>query len=79
MLNMTIRDVTRGPAIAQQADLYPYLAELLEDAPEIVLDYLVEDLAEYDRAGVPSISMLRLLERARCLADVDRIETKFAA
>jgi hypothetical protein len=69
----------RRPAKTQGPDLYPYLAELLADAPQVVLDYLAEDLAEYERAGFASKTMLRLLERARCLADADRIEMKFAA
>lgn len=79
MLTTMNMDVTNPAAIAQDPDLYPYLAELLEDAPQVVLDYLAEDLVEYERAGFASTTMLRLLERARCLADVDRIEMKFAA
>lgn len=79
MLDIITMDVTGRNAIAYDPDLYPYLEELLEDAPQVVIDYLAEDLAEYDRAGVASTSILRLIERARCLADVDRIEMKFAA
>jgi hypothetical protein len=52
---------------------------LLEDASRVVLDYLAEDLSEYERSGFASRTMVRLLERARCLADADRIATKFAA
>jgi hypothetical protein len=79
MLKTMNTDVTRHPAIAQGSDLYPYLAELLEDAPQVLLDYLVEDLAEYERAGTASATIMRLLKRARCLADADRIEMRFAA
>lgn len=62
-----------------EQDLYPYLAELLEDAAQVVLDFLTEDLLRYEQTGYASITMSRLLARARCLADVDRIERKFAA
>jgi hypothetical protein len=79
MLDVVNISEVRRPANAPELDLYPYLAELLGDAPQVVLDYLAEDLAEYERAGFASKTMLRLLERARCLADADRIEMKFAA
>ena len=64
---------------ASHIDLYPYLAELLADASQVVLDYLSEDLAEYERTGYASATIGRLLERARCLADSDRIARNFAA
>lgn len=70
---------SRRPAKAQGSDFFPYFAELLADAPQVVLDYLAEDLAEYERSGFASKTMVRLLERARCLADADRIEMNFAA
>jgi hypothetical protein len=62
-----------------EQDLYPYLTELLEDAPQVVLDYLTEDLGRYERTGYASATISRLLGRARCLAEADRIERKFAA
>lgn len=65
------------PGIEQ--DLYPYLAELLEDAPQVMLDFLSEDLLRYELTGHASTTISRLLARARCLADVDRIERKYAA
>ena len=78
MLDLTAIGETRRPACAGEIDLYPHLAELLEDAPQVLLDFLVEDLAEYEQTGVPSATIVRLLERARCLADVDRITARFA-
>jgi hypothetical protein len=79
MLELLNRCDARRSGVAQDPDLYPYLAELLEDASRVVLDYLAEDLSEYERSGFASRTMVRLLERARCLADADRIATKFAA
>ena len=74
-------DYLQGAAIngAPHIDLYPYLAELLADASQVMLDYLSEDLAEYERSGYASATIVRLLERARCLADSDRIARDFAA
>ena len=71
----------RGLAAEQgiEQDLFPYLAELLEDAPQIMLDFLTEDLGVYERTGHASLTISRLLGRARCLAEADRIEEKFAA
>jgi hypothetical protein len=60
-------------------DLYPYLAELLENTPQITLDFLTEDLRTYEETGYASATISRLLARARCLAEADRIESKFAA
>jgi hypothetical protein len=60
-------------------DLYPYIAELLEDAPQVMLDFLTEDLGRYERTGHASMTISRLLVRARCLAEADRIAMKFAA
>jgi hypothetical protein len=60
-------------------DLYPYLAELLKDAPQVTLDFLTEDLGRYERTGHASTTISRLLDRARCLAEADRIEMRFAA
>ena len=62
-----------------ELDLYPYLAELLEDVPQFMLDFLTEDLARYEQTGQASVTIARLLGRARCLAEADRIERKFAA
>lgn len=79
MLDLTdIHDASR-PVSAEHIDLYPYLAELLEDAPAVMLDYITEDLVEFEHHGTASHTIVRLLERARCLADVDRITAKFAA
>lgn len=64
---------------SDEQDLFPYLAELLADAPQITLDFLTEDLGRYEQTGIASITISRLLGRARCLADADRIERKFAA
>jgi hypothetical protein len=70
-----------GPAADEgiDQDLSPYIAELLEGAPQVTLDYLTEDLGRYERTGRPSLTISRLLTRARCLAEADRIERKFAA
>jgi hypothetical protein len=62
-----------------EQDLYPYLAELLTDAPQVMLDFLTEDLGRYERTGQASTTISRLLDRARCLAEADRIEMRFAA
>lgn len=64
---------------AIEQDLYPYLAELLEDAPQATLDFLTEDLGRYEQTGYASATISRLLSRARCIAEADRIERKFAA
>jgi hypothetical protein len=71
-----------GGLLADQGnelDLYPYLAELLEDVPQVTLDFLTEDLGRYEQTGHASATISRLLGRARCLAEADRIERKFAA
>jgi len=62
-----------------EQDLYTYLAELLEDAPQVTLDFLTEDLARFERTGYASTTISRLLGRARCIAEADRIVRKFAA
>ncbi len=62
-----------------EQDLYPYLAELLEDAPQVMLDFLTEDLGRYEQTGYASKTISRLLDRARCLAEADRIALRFAA
>jgi hypothetical protein len=64
---------------ADEQDLFPYLAELLKDAPQFTLDFLTEDLGRYEQTGYASTTISRLLGRARCLAEADRIERKFAA
>jgi hypothetical protein len=76
-----VMDVQLGLQAEQgsEQDLYPYLAELLEDAPQVMLDFLTEDLLRYEQTGHASVTISRLLARARCLADVDRIERTFAA
>ena len=68
-----------GPVEILSDDLYPYFAELLEDAPQIVLDYVAEDLDVYERTGRASATIERMLRRARCLAESDRIAMKYAA
>lgn len=60
-------------------DLFPWLAELLEDAPQVMLDFLTEDLRRYEQTGYASATISRLLQRALCLAEADRLERKFAA
>jgi hypothetical protein len=82
--DVTMFDVIEEPRRVQadpgnELDLYPYLAELLEDAPQVTLDFLTEDLRNYERTGFASATISRLLGRARCLAEADRIERKFAA
>lgn len=74
-------DAYRGLPADQgsELDLYPYLAELLEDVPQVMLDFLTEDLGRYEQTGQASATISRLLGRARCLAEADRIERKFAA
>jgi hypothetical protein len=74
-------DACRGLRADQgiELDLYPYLAELLEDVPQVMLDFLTEDLGRYEQTGQASVTIARLLARARCLAEADRIEQKFAA
>jgi len=64
---------------ANEQDLFPYLAELLEDASQVTLDFLTEDLGRYEQTGYASTTISRLLSRARCLAEADRIAMKFAA
>lgn len=78
-VSQTTLDRIPAPANGLSADLYPYFAELLEDAPQIVLDYVAEDLDEYERTGRASATIERMLQRARCLADSDRIAMKYAA
>jgi hypothetical protein len=63
----------------KERDLYAYLTELLEDAPQVMLDYLTEDLGRYEQTGHASRTISRLLDRARCLAEADRISLRFAA
>jgi hypothetical protein len=64
---------------ADEQNLFPYIAELLADAPQIMLDFLTEDLGRYEETGYASTTISRLLGRARCLAEADRIESRFAA
>ncbi len=79
MLDMTDMGDARCAGGADTRDLDPYIAELLSDAPQVMLDYLSEDLGDYERTGHASAIIQRFLDRARCLADADRIAMKFAA
>lgn len=79
MLDMTDICDARLAGGTETADLYPYIAELLSDASQVMLDYLSEDLGDYERTGHASATIEHFLGRARCLADADRIAMKFAA
>lgn len=79
MFDMIEKQAGRQADGGIEQDLYPYIAELLEDAPQVTLDFLTEDLGRYERTGYASTTISRLLGRARCLADADRIAMKFAA
>lgn len=79
MLNTIEKQCASKSDIGSDLDLYPYIAELLEGAPQSVLDFLTEDLERYERTGYQSTTISSFLRRARCLADADLITRKLAA
>jgi hypothetical protein len=42
---------------ADEQNLFPYIAELLADAPQIMLDFLTEDLGRYEETGYASTTI----------------------
>jgi hypothetical protein len=60
-------------------DLEPYFLELLADMTEAAIDVVADDLDVFEQTGQVTLNLFRLLRRAQCLSDADRITLKFAA